>query len=125
MKVGEGFCPPAWCLHAHIYLLLCSLYSALEITGHSKPIIVGLAGTIKCSTLLNVSKLEWFISGIKDLSESREGTKFITLSLTPQTTAWNGTSITCRATTHDGDIYEESVDLTVKGNNYEVPGIHT
>ena len=64
---------------------------------------------------MNVSKLEWFISGIKDLSESREGTKFITLSLTPQTTAWNGTSVTCRATTHDGDVYEESVDLTVKG----------
>ena len=93
-------------------------YAALEITGHSKPIIVGFSGTINCSTLLNASKLEWFISGIKDLSESREGTKFITLSLAPQTTAWNGTSVTCRATTYDGDVHEESVDLTVKGNMY-------
>ena len=95
---------------------LFNTYTTLEISGHSKPIIVGLSGTVNCSTLLNISKLEWFISGIKDLSESREGTKFITLSLAPQTTAWNGTSVTCRATTHDGDVYEESVDLTVKGN---------
>jgi hypothetical protein len=101
-------------------LLLFSLYSALEITGHSEPIIVGLSGTINCSTLLNVSKLEWFIGGIKELSESREGTKFVTLTFTPQTTAWNGTSITCRATTHNGGVYEESVDIAVKGMVYEL-----
>ena len=62
-----------------------------------------------------MSKLEWFIGGIKDLSGSREDTNFITLSFTPQTTAWNGTSVTCRATTHNGGVYEESVDITVKG----------
>ena len=93
-------------------------HTALEITGHNKPIIVGLTGVINCSTLLNVSKLEWYISGIKDLSESREGSRFITLSLAPQTTAWNGTRVTCRATTYSGEVYEDSVDLVVKGNVY-------
>ena len=92
------------------------LITAIDITGHETPVLVGFMGTIKCSTLLNVSKLEWYIRGFEDPVESKEDSNFIVLPLSPVNTALSGTSIICRVTTYGGKTYEDTVTIMVKGD---------
>ena len=87
------------------------------ITGHENPVIVGLSGNINCSTLLNVSKMEWYIKGFDDPVESVTGESSLLLTLNPESTALNGTSVICKATATSGKVYEETVVIMVKGMN--------
>ena len=78
--------------------------------------IVGLTGSINCSTLLNVSKMEWYIKGFDDPVESGVDVNSLLLTLNPDNTALNGTSVICQATAASGEVYEEKVLIMVKGN---------
>lgn len=89
----------------------------MEISGHETPVIVGLSGNINCSTHLNVSKLEWYIKGFDDPVESATGVSSLLLTLNPEGTSLNGTSVICKATVASGKVYEETVVIMVKGMN--------
>ena len=41
--------------------------SALEVADYESPIIVGLSGTLHCSTILNITKMEWYEAGVNSL----------------------------------------------------------
>ena len=89
----------------------------MEISGHENSVIVGLSGNINCSTHLNVSQLEWYIKGFDDPVESATGVNSLPLTLNPEGTALNGTSVICKATTTGGKVYEQTVVILVKGMN--------
>ena len=114
------------CLNVHapsILLRNCRLvtlnsillfHAALEITGHDHMFIVGQTAELSCSTLLNISKLEWFIVGFDiPLEESNTQESFLPLDLT--STSLDGAMFTCRATTTSGGVYEDTVTISVKG----------
>jgi len=88
--------------------------TAVEIHGHEKPIVVGLTEEIHCSTHLNATKMEWFLVGVDDPLEISYG-QHLTLTIDAKTTGLNGAMFTCRVTDVEGDQYEESVTVTVKG----------
>lgn len=103
--------------HAQAFLTVYCIPAALEITGHDTPIIVGLSGSINCSTLLGVSKIEWYIRGFDDPVESGSaGVNSLVLTLNPESTALNGTSVICQVTATSGVVYEETVTLMIKGS---------
>ncbi len=90
---------------------------AIEITGHDYPIIVGTSGTINCSTVLNASKMEWLLVGIGNgdpIGETTQGQTLV-LSLSPQATELDGARLTCKVTTTNGKIFEETVTVQIKG----------
>ena len=95
------------------FLPTCFL-TAVEIHGHEKPIVVGLTEEIHCSTHLNATKMEWFLVGVDDPLEISYG-QHLTLTIDAKTTGLNGAMFTCRVTDVEGDQYEESVTITVKG----------
>lgn len=102
-----------------------TFYTALEITGHETPVLVGLTGIINCSTHLNVSELKWYIKGFDDPVEHSTGSNSLLLSLNPDNTALNGTSVACRAIASSGEIYEETVTVMVKGTCFNVSVVHS
>ena len=91
----------------------CSLV-AVEIRGHEMPIIVGLTGDINCSTNLNSTSMEWFLVGVDDSLE-KSYNQHLTLTIDAKTTGLNGAMFTCRVTDMEGNKYEESVTVRVKG----------
>ena len=98
--------------------LITEIFSAMEISGHESPVLVGLSGNINCSTYLNVSQLEWYIKGFDDPVESATGVNSLFLTLNPEGTSLNGTSVICKATVTSGKVYKETVIIIVKGMNY-------
>ena len=94
--------------HLHLFL------TAVEIHGHEKPIIVGLTEDIHCSTHLNATEMEWFLVGVDEPLEKSYG-RHLTLTIDAKSTSLNGAMFTCRVTDVDGDQYEQSVTITVKG----------
>ena len=93
---------------AHLFL------TAVEIHGHEKPIIVGLTEDIHCSTHLNATKMEWFLVGVDEPLEKSYG-RHLTLTIDAKSTGLNGAMFTCQVTDVEGNKYEESVTVTVKG----------
>ena len=91
----------------------CSLV-AVEIRGHEKPFIVGLMRDINCSTNLNSTSMEWFLVGVDDSLE-KSYNQHLTLTIDAKTTGLNGAMFTCRVTDMEGNKYEESVTVRVKG----------
>ena len=89
--------------------------SALEVTGYENPIIVGLSGTLRCSTILNVTTIAWYKTGIDTALESSTSST-VDLVLTPNTAALDGTSYTCQAMTASGEKHTETVTIQVKGD---------
>ncbi len=88
----------------------------LYVTGHEKPIVVGLKWTIDCSTHLNVSKMEWILVGIRDDPvEQTTILQSLPLTLSPRSVGLNGAMFTCRVVTAGGKIFEETVTIQVKG----------
>ncbi len=101
---------------ASISLSPLVLYIALEVTGHEDPVIVGLSGSINCTTSLQVVRMEWVLVGVGDPVEEREdGGQSLALPLEPETTGLNGAKFTCRITTKNGKKFEETVTVKVKG----------
>ena len=88
---------------------------AIEITGHDSPILVGLSGTMNCSTLLSVSKMEWYIKGFNGPVESALHVNSLVLTLNPDSTALNGRSLICQVTATSGEVYEETVIAMIEG----------
>lgn len=86
----------------------------MEISGHEKPIIVGLMWDINCSTHLNSTSMEWFLVGFDDSLE-KSSNQHLTLTIDAKTTGLNGAMLTCRVTDVEGNKYEESVTVRVKG----------
>ena len=96
-----------------VFITSCFLV-AVEISGHEKPIIVGLMGDINCSTHLNSTSMEWFLVGVDDSLE-KSYNHHLTLTIDAKTAGLNGAMFTCRVTDVEGNKYEESVTITVKG----------
>ena len=99
----------------HLSLSL-SLSPALEVTGYETPIIVGLSGTLRCSTILNVTTIEWYKTGIDTVLESSSSSS-VDLVLTPNTAGLDGTGYmyTCQAVTVSGEKHSETVTIEVTG----------
>ena len=95
------------------------LFSAITITGHETPIIVGLSGRINCSTVLNASKLEWRLVGIgkgEPIEDTDQGQSLV-MSLSPEATELNGAKLTCRVSTVNNKVFEKTVTVTIKGKS--------
>ena len=95
-------------------MYLSTTLVAVEIRGHEKPIIVGLTVNINCSTYLNSTSMEWFLVGVDDSLE-KSYNQHLTLTIDAKTTGLNGAMFTCRVTDVEGNKYEESVTVKVKG----------
>ena len=111
-----------------MFIVFVCVFLAIEITGHSSPIIVGTTGTINCSTVLNASKIEWLLVGIEsgDAIEETVEDQYLALSLSPEATELDGAKLTCRVTTESGKIFEQTITVHVKGqhNDSIVPIVH-
>ena len=71
---------------------------------------------INCSTLLNVTKIEWILVGIRDDPvEKTDNSQTLTLTVSPKTEGLDGTMFTCRAVTVGGKVFEETITIRVKG----------
>ena len=62
-------------------------------------------------------RLEWFVEEFDSLPIASE-TNSSSVVLAPDVSAsgLNGTNFTCRATTHKGDVFNETVSLRFKSN---------
>ena len=100
-----------------LYYFSCQLFAAITVTGHESPIIVGLSGSINCTTILNASKLEWILVGIGtgDPIEETDKGQSLVLSLSPEATELNGAKLTCKVTTIHHQVFEETITITIKG----------
>ena len=88
----------------------------MEVKGHEIPVIVGLSGSVNCTTSLQVVRMEWVLVGVGDAVEERDdGGQSLTLPLKPETTGLNGAKFTCRVTTTNGKKFEKTVTVKVKG----------
>ena len=96
-----------------IFLVPFFSLAAVEIHGHDKPILVGLVGEIYCSTYLNITQIEWFLVGV-DLPKEKAYTQNVTLTIRG-IIGLNGDIFKCRVTDVEGQQYEESVTIIVKG----------
>ena len=59
--------------------------------------------------------MEWYIKGFDDPVESATGISSVLLTLNPENTALNGTSVICKATATGGRVYQETVVILIKG----------
>ena len=67
---------------------------------------------------MNVSKMEWFVAGLDALPvKSEVNSNSVILSPDPNNAGLAGTMFTCRATTTNGSLYEETITLEVKGHH--------
>ena len=99
-------------------VLLFFLHLAIDIVGHESPIIVGLSRKINCTTILNVRSLMWMLLGVGSgdpVEERSDGGKSLELLLTPEATELNGAKFTCRVTTENGKVFEETITVEIKG----------
>jgi len=58
--------------------------------------------------------MEWFLVGVDDSLE-KSYDQHLTLTIDAKTTGLNGAMFTCRVTDMEGNKYEESVTVRVKG----------
>ena len=101
-----------------VYVVILIFCAAIAITGHDRPIIVGLTRIINCSTILEANTLEWILVGLDDgdpVEERSDGGMFLELVLTPEATELNGAQFICRVTTMTGNVFEETVAVEIKG----------
>ena len=88
----------------------------MGVSGHEDPVIVGLSRRIRCTTYLNVTRMEWVLVGVPDPVEERDdGGQELDLPLNPDNTGLDGAMFTCRVTTARGKIFEETITIEVKG----------
>ena len=102
-----------------IFLLCQHVTGEIVITGHETPLIVGLPRDITCAWNMQVkiTKMEWVFTGLDTiLKESEDNSTSVVLSLNPNTIGLDGTVFTCRVTTSNESLYEETITLEVKGD---------
>ena len=111
------------CAHTHTLSLSLSLLfffpsrSALEVTGYESPIVVGLRGTLRCSTILNITSVKWYLAATENVLES-SSSSIVEYNLTPNSAGLDGTRFTCKAETVNGEIYSKTITIQVKGVSY-------
>lgn len=84
------------------------------MTGYESPIVVGLSGTLRCSTILNVTSIEWYLTATSSVLESSSSSS-VDYTLTPNTAGLNGTRYTCKALMGSGETYTKTISIQVKG----------
>ena len=92
----------------------------IAITGNETPLIVGLPRDITCnwSGEANAIKMEWFLVGLDAIPiESADNSNSVVVSPDPNTIGLDGAMFTCRVTTNNGNQYEETITLDVKGHS--------
>ena len=87
---------------------------ALEIRGHESPVIVGTSRNISCTSHLNTVRVEWLQEG-RRLTQREDGVKTLVWVLRPSNTEWNGVKFTCRITTTQGQSFNETITIQVRG----------
>lgn len=92
-------------------------YTALQVMGHERPLLVGLDPVINCSTYLSVTKLEWLLVGF-DIPLESSTSQSLPLALDLTSDGLDGAMFRCRATTRSHGTYEETITIAVKGNSY-------
>ena len=93
----------------------------MEIHGYEKAITFGQSKEIYCITHLNVTHIEWFRVGADDRPlEKSCGNQQLTMTVDTKRARLNGAIFTCRVTDVEGNQYEESVSIRVKGEWYDI-----
>ena len=93
----------------------------MEIHGYEKAITFGQSKEIYCITHLNVTQIEWFRVGADDRPlEKAYGNQQLTMTVDTKRARLNGAIFTCRVTDVEGNQYEESVSIRVKGEWYNI-----
>ena len=95
-------------------LLFLSLQLALEVTGYESPIVVGLHGTLRCTTILNITSIKWYLAATENVLES-SSSSVVEYDVTPNSAGLDGTRFTCKAETVTGEIYSKTIAIEVKG----------
>lgn len=67
--------------------------------------------------------MEWYIKGFDDPVESGLHVNSLVLTLNPDSTALNGTSVICQVTATSGEVYEETIIVMIKGS-YSMDSCH-
>ena len=101
-------------LYHFLSLSLSLSLSALEVVGYESPIVVGLSGTLRCSTILNVTSIKWYLTATNSVLES-SSLSSVEYTVAPNSAGLNGTRYTCKAETVSGEIYSKTVTIQVKG----------
>lgn len=84
------------------------------MTGYERPFIIGLSGTLRCSTILNVITITWYKTDVDTVLESSSSST-VELVLSPNSKGLDGMLFTCRAVTVCGEVHNETVAIEVKG----------
>ena len=87
---------------------------ALEVTGYESPIVVGLHGTLRCTTILNIPSIKWYLAATENVLES-SSSSVVEYDVTPNSAGLDGTRFTCKAETVTGEIYRKTIAIEVKG----------
>ncbi len=102
--------PPLIITH---FLSPSPLRVALEITGYESPIIVGLHGTLRCTTILNITSINWYLAATENVLES-SSSSVVEYDVTPNSAGLDGTRFTFKAETVNGDLRSTAKQLLLK-----------
>lgn len=76
--------------------------------------MVGLHGTLRCSTILNITSISWYLAATEDVLET-SSSSVVEYGVTPNSDGLDGTRFTCKAETVNGEIYSKTITIEVKG----------
>ena len=93
----------------------------IAITGNDVQLVAGMARTIRCNWNSEIDRLSWFLEGLYTIPlSSSEDTSSVDLYLDATTTGLNDTNFVCRATSFEGDTYQEMTTVIIKGIHIQV-----
>ena len=95
----------------------------IAITGNDVPLVAGMARTIRCNWNSGgrIDRLSWFLEGLYTIPlSSSENTASVDLYLDATSTGLNDTNFVCRATSLEGDAYQEMTTVIIKGIHIQV-----
>ena len=93
------------------------LKGKLSIVGNGVALVAGSSRNIRCTWDSNdMVTLGWFLQGLESIPLVVSSTsKTVALYIDPSATGLDGTTFICRATDGQGDVYEKSTTVYVKG----------
>ena len=103
----------------YIYHCLCSLINcvAVSITVEAFPLIVDIPNKLVCNIAESPVFTMEMVFNTSKLLTTANATNSIALTLSPNQ-SFNGTNMTCMATTASGLYYENNITLWVKGRSW-------
>lgn len=79
--------------------------------------MAGISHNILCTwNGSDIARIAWYLLGLESITlASTSYSSELVLHLDPSTTGLNGTTFICKAITFQGDTYEESTTVELKG----------